>query len=87
MRTLLLAACMALLVLPGLADETSNGKTDTADIPEAQVFTSDHSLRLGSRTVKYKTIAGETYLRDEKDEPTAAIFSVSYMDTSTGSAA
>ena len=83
MRTLLLAACMAVLALPGLAEDAANGKKDTADIPDAQVFTSDHSLRLGNRTVKYKTIASETYLRDAKDEPTAAIFSVSYIDTAT----
>ncbi|MEE2922302.1 MAG: peptidase S10 [Pseudomonadota bacterium] len=87
MRTLLLAACMAVLALPGLAEDAANGKKDTADIPDAQVFTSDHSLRLGNRTVKYKTIASETYLRDAKDEPTAAIFSVSYIDTATTSPA
>ncbi|HAE94189.1 MAG TPA: peptidase S10, partial [Hyphomonas atlantica] len=87
MRTLLLAACMAVFALPGLADDTANGKTDPADIPDAQVFTSDHSLRLGSKTVKYRTVASETYLRNEKDEPTASVFSVAYVDTSTTSAA
>lgn len=86
MRTLILAACMALLTLPALAEDTGTAPKDTPDIPEAQVFTSDHSLRLGSKTVKYKTVAGETYLRNEKDEPTAAVFSVSYVDTSTSDA-
>ncbi|HCE23955.1 MAG TPA: peptidase S10, partial [Hyphomonas sp.] len=56
-------------------------------MPEARVFTSDHSLRLGSKTVTYETVASETYLRDDKDEPTASVFSVSYIDTSTTSAA
>ena len=87
MRTLILAACMAVLVLPGLAEDNGNGAKETPDIPEAQSFTSDHTLRLGSKTVKYKTVAGETYLRDNKDEPTASVFSVSYVDTSTSSAA
>ncbi|WP_290485278.1 S10 family peptidase [Hyphomonas sp. UBA3195] len=87
MRTLILAACMAILVLPGLAEDNGNGAKETPDIPEAQSFTSDHTLRLGSKTVKYKTVAGETYLRDNKDEPTASVFSVSYVDTSTSSAA
>lgn len=86
MRTLILAACMALLTLPALAEDTGTAPKDTPDIPGAQVFTSDHSLRLGSKTVKYKTVAGETYLRNEKDEPTAAVFSVSYVDTSTSDA-
>lgn len=83
MRTLLLAACMAFLTLPALADDTASAPKDTPDIPDAKVFTSDHSLRLGSKTVKYRTVAGETYLRNEKDEPTASVFSVSYVDTST----
>ena len=87
MRTLILAACMAILVLPGLAEDNGNGAKEAPDIPEAQSFTSDHTLRLGSKTVKYKTVAGETYLRDNKDEPTASVFSVSYVDTSTSSAA
>ncbi len=87
MRTLILAACMAIFVLPGLAEDNGNGAKETPDIPEAQSFTSDHTLRLGSKTVKYKTVAGETYLRDNKDEPTASVFSVSYVDTSTSSAA
>ena len=87
MRTLILAACMAILVLPGLAEDNGNGAKETPDIPEAQSFTSDHTLRLGSKQVKYKTVAGETYLRDNKDEPTASVFSVSYVDTSTSSAA
>ena len=87
MRTLILAACMAILVLPGLAEDNGNGAKETPDIPEAQSFTSDHTLRISSKTVKYKTVAGETYLRDNKDEPTASVFSVSYVDTSTSSAA
>ena len=50
-----------------------------AAIPEAKSFSSDHTFKLRGQTIKYKTIAGETYLRDEKDEPTASIFSVAYL--------
>ena len=83
MRTLLLAACMAIFVMPSIAEDAGNGPKDAPEVPEARVFTSDHSLRLGSKTVKYETVASETYLR----EPTASVFSVSYIDTSTTSAA
>ncbi|KJS27110.1 MAG: hypothetical protein VR75_04395 [Hyphomonadaceae bacterium BRH_c29] len=58
-----------------------------ADIPEPKVFTSDHAFKLRGETIKYKTIAGETYLRDEKDEPTASIFSVTYVRSDVASPA
>jgi len=54
MRTLLLAACMAIFVMPSIAEDAGNGPKDAPEVPEARV--SDHSLRLGSKTVKYETI-------------------------------
>lgn len=82
MRGLLLALCLALVAVPGFADEKAD-KAEAAkekpEIPEAQAFASDHSLKLNGQTIKYKTVASETYLRDKKDEPTASIFSVAYV--------
>ena len=82
MRGLLLALCLTLVAVPGFADEKAD-KAEAAkekpEIPEAQAFTSDHSLKLNGQTIKYKTVASETYLRDKKDEPTASIFSVAYV--------
>ena len=81
MRAWLIAVGLTLSMGPAIADET--GKTgpavSKADIPEAKVFSSDHAFKLRGQTIKYKTIAGETYLRDEKDDPTASIFSVAYL--------
>jgi len=82
MRGLFLALCLALVAVPGFADEKAD-KAEAAkekpDIPEARTFSSDHSLKLNDQTIKYKTVASETYLRDAKDEPTASIFSVAYV--------
>ena len=48
-------------------------------IPEPQEFESAGMLRIGGAKVDYKAVAGETYLRDDKGEPTAAIFSIAYV--------
>ena len=61
MRTLLLAACMAIFVMPSIAEDAGNGPKDAPEVPEARVFTSDHSLRLGSKTVKYETVYLKAY--------------------------
>ena len=84
MRGWLIALGLAVSMGPAFAEapagpETSGAETSKADIPEAKVFTSDHSFKLRGQTIKYKTVAGETYLRDEQDEPIASIFSVAYV--------
>ncbi len=84
MRACLIALGLALSMGPAFADEpvkpgTPGPEASKADIPDPKVFTSDHSFKLRGQTIKYKTTAGETYLRDGKDEPTASIFSVAYI--------
>lgn len=74
-----LALSMGPAIAPAFAQEPATPAAAKADIPEPKVFASDHAFKLRGETIKYKTIAGETYLRDEKDEPTASIFSVTYV--------
>ena len=83
MRAWLIALGLALSMGPAFADETvkpetSGSAASAAAIPEAKSFSSDHTFKLRGQTIKYTTIAGETYLRDEKDQPTASIFSVAW---------
>ena len=81
MRAWLIACGLVLTMGPAYAEEAAKGDTPAAaaDIPDPATFASDHSFRLRGETIKYKTVAGETYLRDGKDKPTASIFSVSYV--------
>ena len=82
MRAWLIALCLVCSAGPALAEAPAKDEKPAAakpDIPEPKIFASDHSFRLGGETIKYRTVAGETYLRDAKDEPTASIFSVSYV--------
>jgi glutamate synthase domain-containing protein 3 len=44
-------------------------------IPSPRAFVTRHTGRFGSDTVAYTATAGETFLRDDKGEPKAAIYS------------
>jgi carboxypeptidase C (cathepsin A) len=51
-----------------------------AEIPEPQVFVTRHQGTFNGQTVRYTATAGETYLRDDEGEPTAAVFSIAYVE-------
>jgi carboxypeptidase C (cathepsin A) len=47
-------------------------------VPEPTRFVTEHEGRFGGVPLRYRATAGETYLRDEGGEPTAAIFTFAY---------
>lgn len=49
----------------------------TIDPP--RVFTTHHTGTFNGQSLRYRAIAGETYLNNHKGEPSAAFFSVSYL--------
>lgn len=51
--------------------------TKAADTP--QIFTTSHQGRFGGSRVGYQAVAGETFLKNKKGQPEAAIFSVAYL--------
>jgi len=55
------------------------GVTNLAAQTDPVQFTSHHQQAFGNSKRNYTAIAGETYLKNEKDEPAAAIWSVSYL--------
>ncbi|MCH8684839.1 S10 family peptidase [Pedomonas mirosovicensis] len=85
-RASLLALALLAAATPAVAAEKAPAKTESsadkaADkaIPEPKVFVTEHTGRFNGQEVRYKAIAGETYLRDEDGEPRAAIFSTTYI--------
>lgn len=48
-------------------------------IDPPRVFITSHTGKFSGETVRYQAIAGETYLRNGKGEPTASFFSISYI--------
>lgn len=46
--------------------------------PKEESSVTDHTIRLGGETIPYKATASTTLLKNDKDEPTASMFSVAY---------
>ncbi|MEZ4945699.1 MAG: peptidase S10 [Cyclobacteriaceae bacterium] len=53
-------------------------KEETKPIPEAKEFVTTHQGTFGGKAIKYKAVAGETYLKNNDGDPVASIWSVTY---------
>src|SRR6267142_722136 len=49
--------------------------------PKEESSSTDHSIKIGSQTIPYKTVAQTIMLKNEKEEPQALIYSTSYFRT------
>jgi carboxypeptidase C (cathepsin A) len=77
---LVLAGCLAVLVCAGGARaEEAEASEDSAEIPEPTRFVTRHRATFNGQAMEYEAVAGETYLRDKKGEPTATIFTFAYL--------
>lgn len=80
-RASLLALAVLTAAAPALAAEKAPAKAEKSEnsVAAPKVFTTEHTGRFNGQEVRYKAIAGETYLYDEDETPRAAIFSTSYI--------
>lgn len=74
---LLIAACGARADEEAAKAGAKSG--EGASAAEPRVFETMGSVNAGGRTIRYKATAGETFLLDDKGEPTASIFATSYV--------
>ncbi|MDO9488046.1 MAG: peptidase S10, partial [Sphingomonadaceae bacterium] len=66
--------------LPAAAQEAAKAdKPREAPIPAPLVSVTRHAGNFGGQAIRYVATTGETYLKDAAGEPTAAIFSTSYV--------
>lgn len=72
------AIVTALLCSFTLVQAQEEKKEDIKPIPEAKAFVTSHQGTFGGKLIKYKAIAGETYLKNDDGEPVASIWSVTY---------
>ncbi|GHF25080.1 peptidase S10 [Kordiimonas sediminis] len=77
----LAAASIAVLIAVAPLSAKDGQAQASGPVPDAKVFETEHTGTYGGVKVRYKAIAGETYLKDEKDQPVASIFSTSYIRT------
>ena len=49
-----------------------------AETPKEESSVTDHTIQIGGQTIPYKSVASMTFIRDDKGEPTALMFSTAY---------
>jgi len=62
-----------------LAISAQDKTQDSTAVPEPKSFVSSHQITSGGKTIKYKAIASETYLKNKSEQPVASIWSVAYV--------
>lgn len=88
-RTYIMAVAFALWAsvparpIAAQAPETKSGQAESkpaaqAPPPKEESSVTEHSIQIAGRTISYKATAGTLLLKNDKGEPTASIFSVSY---------
>lgn len=68
---------LSLFILPNLISAQDSG-TKELSIPEPANFVTYHQIQNGGKSIRYTATASETYLKNDKGIPEAAIWSVSY---------
>lgn len=71
---------------PEVVTRVSERPLRIEDVPAAKRFVTKHSTRIRGRDIAYSAIAGETLVTDLYGEPTASIFSFSYIADAPSSA-
>ncbi|REK03223.1 MAG: hypothetical protein DWQ36_20360 [Acidobacteria bacterium] len=78
---LLLCSLQSLAAAPGegsVAEEPSTAGAGEQRAPHR--FVSEHQGTFGGRALRYRAIAGETFLYDDEQQPKAAIFTFAYLE-------
>lgn len=64
----------------------ADGKKPAAEPPKAEQSVTQHSISIGGKPISYNATAGTLLVRNEKDEPTAAMGYVAYIQRDSGEA-
>jgi len=75
-------AALAIFFIIGCAEAQDNpvdNTSETADKDAPRVFEKKARITANGKSISYKVIAAETFLKNEKGEPAASIFSTSYI--------
>ena len=81
LKKLALTGLMASLVLYAFGQKNM---PDSLKVPEPKSFITHHEGHFNGKAIKYRAEAKETYLTDDKSEPVASFWSVSYLEENTG---
>jgi carboxypeptidase C (cathepsin A) len=69
-----------LLAAQGAGGEAKGSPEPPAAQPVSpKEFVTRHTLEIGGKTLRYRAVAGETLLKDDKGAPKASVFTISYL--------
>src|SRR5271168_4462650 len=78
-RALAMAMCFAMPLCVRAQDKDAKpADAAPAPTPKEESSVTDHSIKIGSQTIPYKATAQTILLKNEKDEPTALLYSTAY---------
>src|SRR5262249_59826782 len=63
--------------------EKDKEKDKPGETPKEESSVTDHTLKIGNQAIPYKATASTILLKNNKDEPTALIYSTAYIRTDT----
>ena len=81
---LTLATALLVTAAAGAQDRTGDGKKPAAEPPKAEQSVTQHSLSIGGKPISYTATAGTLLVRNDKDEPTASIGYIAYVQRAAG---
>jgi carboxypeptidase C (cathepsin A) len=84
---LMMVAAALLAAAAGAQDKASgagDGKKPAAEPPKAEQSVTQHSISIGGKTINYTATAGTLLVRNGKDEPTASIGYIAYVQRAAG---
>lgn len=74
---LLLLPC--LLAAQGAAGQAQDSPEKPAAPASPKEFVTRHTVEIGGKSLRYRAVAGETFLKDDQGVPKASVFSISYL--------
>ena len=83
LRILVLTLITSLFSTTLPAQDEKNKNEPAKPVPEPKAFVTDHQGTFNGISIRYKATASETYLKNEKGEPVASIWSVAYTQSGT----
>ncbi len=84
---LIMATALLAAVAAGAQDRPAgagDGKKPAAEPPKAEQSVTQHSLAIGGKTINYTATAGTLLVRNDKDEPEAAMGYIAYVQRTAG---
>lgn len=73
------AICVAFIGWMSISAASAQEEASSPAVPAPSMSQTTHKAKINGSTVKYSVHAGDTYLKDDKGEPTASVFSISYI--------